>query len=222
MSIIVAIDGPAGAGKSTLARQLAVELGYTYLDSGAMYRCVGLLTARAGVAPELPDAVGALAEAAHIRFAAGCPQRVLLDGQDVTEAIRTPEISAMASRVSVHPRVRRAMVAQQRGLGAAGGVVMEGRDIGSVVFPEAGLKVFLTASPEERARRRTAELEARGAAPDSLSVVLDEIVERDRRDSTRADSPLVCADGAVTVVTDGKSPEALVKELAALARQRGA
>lgn len=222
MSIVVAIDGPAGAGKSTIARQLAVLLGFTYLDSGAMYRCVALRAVEAGVAPDQADDVGALAESSAIDFAPGSPQRVLLDGRDVTEAIRTPEISALASRVSVHPRVRRAMVARQRALGADGGVVMEGRDIGSVVFPDAALKVFLTASPEERARRRRLELETRGAAPEHLDGVLAEILERDLRDTSRADSPLVCADGAVTVLTDGKSPSELVDELGALARERGA
>ena len=222
MGIIVAIDGPAGAGKSTIARLMAEALAYTYLDSGAMYRSVALLAVRAGVAPDDGDAVGALAEGAHLSFAPGTPQRVLLDGIDVTHEIRTPEISALASQVSAHPRVRRAMVAVQRALGSAGSVVMEGRDIGSVVFPEAALKVFLTASPEERARRRRAELEFRGASRAQLDGVLSEIVARDRRDTTRADSPLVCADGAMTVMTDGKTPGALVAEILALARQRGA
>lgn len=210
---VIAIDGPAGAGKSTVARQLADVLGYIYLDSGAMYRCVGLLAARQSVAP---DDAGALAEAAQITFdpgAVGEPQRVLLNGEDVTAAIRTPEASQMASKVAANPTVRRAMVALQQAMGAQGGVVMEGRDIGTVVFPNAELKVFLTASPEERARRRHAELVARGEEI-AYETVLEEQRERDRRDSTREASPLIAADDAVVLLSDGKSIEELVALLA--------
>lgn len=210
---VIAIDGPAGAGKSTVARQLADVLGYIYLDSGAMYRCVGLLAARQGVPP---DDAGALAEAAQITFdpgAVGEPQRVLLNGEDVTAAIRTPEASQMASKVAANPIVRHAMVALQQALGAQGGVVMEGRDIGTVVFPNAELKVFLTASPEERARRRHAELVARGEEI-AYETVLEEQRERDRRDSTREASPLIAADDAVVLLSDGKSIEELVALLA--------
>lgn len=210
---VIAIDGPAGAGKSTVARQLADVLGYIYLDSGAMYRCVGLLAARQSVAP---DDAGALAEAAQITFdpgAVGEPQRVLLNGEEVTAAIRTPEASQMASKVAANPTVRRAMVALQQAMGAQGGVVMEGRDIGTVVFPNAELKVFLTASPEERARRRHAELVARGEEI-AYETVLEEQRERDRRDSTREASPLIAADDAVVLLSDGKSIEELVALLA--------
>jgi len=206
---VIAIDGPAGAGKSTVARQLADVLGYVYLDSGAMYRCVGLLAVRQGVAP---DDAGALAEAAQIAFdpgAVGEPQRVLLNGEDVTAAIRTPEASQMASKVAANPTVRCAMVALQQAMGVQGGVVMEGRDIGTVVFPNAELKVFLTASPEERARRRHAELVARGEEI-AYETVLDEQRERDRRDSTREASPLIAAEDAVVLLSDGKSIDALV------------
>ena len=210
---VIAIDGPSGAGKSTVAHRLADALGYIYLDSGAMYRCVALLALRGGVSP---DEAAPLAESAKIAFdpgAVGEPQRVLLAGEDVTVAIRTPEVSQMASRVATVPGVRRAMVAQQKAMGAAGGVVMEGRDIGTVVFPDAELKVFLTASPEERARRRHAELIARGEEID-YATVLAEQKERDLRDSTRDASPLVAAPDALVYPSDGKSVEELVADLA--------
>lgn len=210
---VIAIDGPAGAGKSTVARLLADQLGYVYLDSGAMYRCVALLTLRGKLSP---DEAGPLAQSAQIAFdpgAVGEAQRVLLAGEDVTVAIRTPEVSQMASRVATIPAVRHAMVAQQKAMGAAGGVVMEGRDIGTVVFPDAELKVFLTASPEERARRRHAELVARGEEID-YATVLAEQKERDLRDSTRDTSPLVAAPDALVYLSDGKSVEAIVAELA--------
>jgi CMP/dCMP kinase len=210
---VVAIDGPAGAGKSTIARLLADRLNYIYLDSGAMYRCVALLALRAGVDP---SEATSLAEAAELVFdpaGPGEPQRVLLSGEDVTSAIRTPEVSQMASKVAAVPGVRRALVQLQQALGAAGGVVMEGRDIGTVVFPNAELKVFLTASAEERARRRFAELEARGEIID-FGTVLAEQHERDERDQTREMSPLVAATDAITLATDGRTITSLVEELA--------
>ena len=196
-----------------MARLLADRLGYVYLDSGAMYRCIALLALRKGLEPE---ACVSLAENANITFhpaGVGEPQRVLLEGEDVTRAIRTPDISQMASKVAAIPRVRAAMVELQRALGAQGGVVMEGRDIGTVVFPGAELKIFLTASLEERARRRHAELEARGEVMD-YNTVLVELRERDQRDETRATSPLVAAADAITILTDGKTIEALVTDLA--------
>ena len=198
--MVVAIDGPAGAGKSTVARALAEALGYTYLDSGAMYRSVAL--AGPTVNPASLD----------IAFDG---DRVLLDGRDVTERIRTAEISEGASRVAAHPSVREAMVAKQRELLADGDWVAEGRDIGTVVAPDAELKVFLTATPEERARRRAAELGA------DVQAVLAEQAIRDERDSTRAASPLRAADDAVEVDTTGKSVDEVVDEIARLAASRG-
>jgi cytidylate kinase len=220
--VLIAIDGPAGAGKSTLARALAEELGFTYLDSGAMYRCVGLvalerdrtlLHGAAGVpAPDL----GPLAESLTIEFAAegaGKSGPVLLDGRNVSAAIRSREVAEAASVAAADPTVRAALVAKQRELIATGDWVAEGRDIGTVVAPEAELKVFLTADPRERARRRAVEL---GANPET---VLAEQAMRDERDSTREHSPLRPAPGAVELDTSELSVEQLVAQIAALARR---
>src|SRR5437879_4771566 len=206
--MVIAIDGPAGAGKSTVARELARELGFTYLDSGAMYRCVGLLSLAApGSEP------AALARAAKIELVASEePPRVLLDGSDVTEAIRAPEVSEAASRVAADPGVREALVAKQRELIATGGWVAEGRDIGTVVAPDAALKVFLTAEAAERARRRAEELGA------DASTVLVEQALRDQRDSTREHSPLRAAPGAVVLDTTGLGVSEVVARIVALAR----
>ncbi|HEY7962242.1 MAG TPA: (d)CMP kinase [Solirubrobacteraceae bacterium] len=196
--MLIAIDGPAGAGKSTIARKVAAVLGFTYLDTGAMYRCVALLSLGSpGAAP------AQLARAARIEPG----ERILLDGRDVTEAIRAPEVSEAASRVAADPQVREALVASQRKLIAAGDWVAEGRDIGTVVAPDAELKVFLTASAQERARRRAAEL---GAA---LEDVLAEQARRDERDLTREHSPLKPGSGAVTVDTTGLSVEEVVARI---------
>ena len=202
--MVVAIDGPAGAGKSTVARALAAALGFTYLDSGAMYRCVALAVLRRDRPP---------AEvAAEVSLSLG--DRVLLDGEDVTAAIRAPEVSEAASVVAADPAVRAAMVAEQRRLLSSGDWVAEGRDIGTVVAPDAALKVFLDATPDERARRRAAEL---GAAE---SAVRAEQAARDERDTTRAVSPLYAAPDAVVLDTTGLSLDQVVRQVAELALSR--
>jgi CMP/dCMP kinase len=200
--MIVALDGPAGAGKSTVARAVARALGFTYLDTGAMYRAVGLAAARRRIPPS---------EAARA-CAVEIGERVRLDGEDVTDAIRSAEASEGASRAAADPAVREALVVRQRALMAHGDWVAEGRDIGTVVAPGAEVKVFLTASPEERARRRAAEL---GADPD---VVLADQALRDARDATREHSPLAAAPGAVELDTTGMGVEAVVERIVELAR----
>jgi CMP/dCMP kinase len=210
--MLIAIDGPAGAGKSTVARGVAHALGFTYLDSGAMYRCVALAALRRGADLDDERALGVLGREADIVLRAG---RVELDGEDVTDAIRTPEVGGAASRVSVHPAVREAMVERQRALIATGGYVAEGRDIGTVVSPDAPLKVFLTASDDERARRRAAET----GAP--IAEVVEAQRERDVRDRGREHSPLHRAPDAVEVDTTGQSVDEVVKRVVALARDRG-
>ncbi|HEY3759030.1 MAG TPA: (d)CMP kinase [Solirubrobacteraceae bacterium] len=222
--MVIAIDGPAGAGKSTVARALARELDYTYLDSGAMYRCVALLALRRGWGPDaeafgaeaeqgVGAGAGALAALAHgARIDLG--GRVALDGEDVTTEIRSPEVSELASRVAVDPAVRAALVAKQRELLAHGDWVAEGRDIGTVVAPDAELKIFLTADPRERARRRARELGADEQA------VLAEQTLRDERDATREHSPLMAARGAIELNTTGLDVEQIVARIAMLARER--
>jgi cytidylate kinase len=223
--VLIAIDGPAGAGKSTVARALAAQLGFTYLDSGAMYRCVALaaLERGGGTLPERPGALGEVARAAVIELgrrpsrnvAASTgpePGRVLLDGRDVTEAIRTPEVTEAASIVAADPTVRDALVAKQRELIADGDLVAEGRDIGTVVAPDAALKVFLIADPRERARRRAVQLGA------DVDTVLAEQTMRDERDITRAHSPLQAAPGAVVLDTSGLGVDEVVQHIAELAR----
>jgi cytidylate kinase len=203
--MVIAIDGPAGAGKSTVARALAEALGFTYLDSGAMYRSVALLTLR-----EPGRDAGELAAAAEIELAS--PRgSVVLDGEDLSGSIRTPEVSAQASVLAADPAVREALVAKQRALLAAGDWVAEGRDIGTVVCPEAELKVYLDAAPAERARRRAAEIGA------DAETVLAEQAMRDERDRSREASPLRVADGAVTLDTTGLGIEQVLVRIAELA-----
>lgn len=210
--MVIAIDGPAGAGKSTVARAVADALGFTYLDSGAMYRCVALAALRAGVDLDDPADVGLIAREIRIEFSG---ERVLLDGEDVTDAIRVPDVTAASSRVSVHPEVREAMVAGQRGLIESGGYVAEGRDIGTVVSPDAPLKVFLTASPEERARRRAAE------SGEEADAVLAAQAARDARDRDREHGALRAADDSVEIDTTGLEVAQVAERVVALARERG-
>ena len=210
--MVIAIDGPAGAGKSSVARAVAAELGFTYLDSGAMYRSVALAALERQLDLDDGEALGALAAGLGIGFDG---RRVLLDGEDVGDAIRVPAVTAAASRVSVHPQVREAMVARQRDLIAAGRYVAEGRDIGTVVSPEAPLKVFLTASDEERARRRAAE------TGEDFESVLDAQQRRDERDTGREHGALRAAADAVELDTTGLGLEEVVGRVVAMARELG-
>ena len=219
--LIVAIDGPSGAGKSTVARTLAARLGVPYIDTGAMYRAVGLAAERAGVTLPIqdPTRVAAIAERSHIELVpADGGNRIELDGEDVSAAIRRPEISLYASAVSAIPEVRRILVSQQQRLGRQRGGVLEGRDIGTKVFPETPCKFFLTASAAERAGRRTRELAERGT-PRDYADVLREMEKRDRDDSSRADSPLTL-DGRYTLIdSTGRSVSAVVDEIEGRVRQ---
>jgi cytidylate kinase len=218
--LIIAIDGPVGSGKSTVARRVSQLLGYTHLDSGAMYRAVGLKALRNGVPLDSPERLATLAEGARIDLVPrGEKLLVLLDGEDVTDAIRAPEVSHAASVVAVVPGVRHPMVAEQRRAGAQGGVVMEGRDIGSVVFPHADLKIFLDASPEVRAGRRQRELEEKGETLEFARVLAD-VHERDRRDRKREMSPLVRAADAVVVDNTAMDAEETARVIVLLAGEK--
>jgi CMP/dCMP kinase len=210
--MVIAIDGPAGAGKSSVARGVAEALGITYLDSGAMYRCVALAALEDGADLDDPEQIAALAAPLRIGFGYGA---VWLDGRDVSRQIRDPRVSAAASRVSVHPGVRAAMVARQRELIGAGDYVAEGRDIGTVVSPEAPLKVFLTAAAQERARRRARET---GEDPEAVLVAQG---KRDARDRAREHGPLRAADDAVALDTTDLSLDEVIAHVVELARQRG-
>jgi cytidylate kinase len=210
--MVIAIDGPAGAGKSTVARAVAERLGFTYLDSGAMYRCVALAALERGADLNDEAAVGELARSLAIVLDG---ERVELDGRDVSAAIREPQVTDASSLVSVHRAVREAMVAEQQRLIAASRYVAEGRDVGTVVSPEAPLKVFLTASPEERARRRAVQT---GEDP---AAVLAAQRERDARDETREHSALRAAEDAIEIDTTGLSLDQVVEKITALGLDRG-
>ncbi|MEA4955152.1 MAG: (d)CMP kinase [Pseudoflavonifractor sp.] len=204
----IAVDGPSGAGKSTMARKIAQALGYLYVDTGAIYRTLGLFSIRQGILPTDEQAVAGLLPGAGIRmnYSGDGVQRMYLNGEDVTGAIRAPEVSTAASQVSAHPQVRAFLLDMQRDLAKSGNVIMDGRDIGTVVLPDANVKIYLTASAEDRARRRLAELLERGKQTD-FETVLSDIVERDRRDSTRSVAPLRQAEDAILVDTTDKSLE---------------
>lgn len=223
--MIVAIDGPSGSGKSSAARAVAARCGLTYLDTGAMYRSVALACLKRGVDPDDAEAVAGVARDVRIEFApAGDGQRVLVDGEDATAAIRTPEVERAVSPVSANPAVREAMVALQRAVGERGGVVAEGRDIGTVVFPSAEVKVFLSASPEARARRRAVQRGggdlARGrdvpVAAEAERAVLEDLVRRDEYDSTREASPLRPAKDAVRIDSSDLSFDEVVDRIVRL------
>ncbi len=218
---MIAIDGPAGAGKSTVARRVAERLGYGYVESGAMYRALALLALETGTGLDDAAALERLAAAADLRFDAGpSGSRLLLNGRDVTEAVRAAEVTEAASVVSTHAGVRKNLVERQRALGRAGGLVMEGRDIGTQVFPDADLKVFLNASAEARAERRFRDRESAGQS--STAEVLEEIAERDRRDRLREQSPLVPADDSVRIDSTELSIEEVVSRILELAERKRA
>jgi len=211
--MIIAIDGPSGSGKSTLGRLLARALNLLYIDTGSMYRTVALAVIEARIDPTDAAAVTALANHVEIDLK-GDPDSlsVLLDGQDVTEQIRTERVTEMASVVSTIPGVRRAMVERQRAIGKRG-AVLNGRDIGTVVFPDADVKFFLDAAPEERAERRYIEDQQKSSSSATLAETLADMMERDRRDSTRADSPLKVADDAIVIDSTGKTIEEVLSEM---------
>jgi cytidylate kinase len=211
--MIIAIDGPSGSGKSTLGRMLARALKLLYIDTGSMYRAVALAVIEADLDPTDGDAVTSLANRIDIDLE-GDPDSltVLIDGRDVTDQIRNESVTAMSSIVSTIPGVRRAMVERQRTMGQRG-AVLNGRDIGTVVFPDADIKFYLTAVPEERAERRFREGQITSGSPPSLAQTLAEMIERDRRDSTRADSPLKAADDAIVLDSTGKSIDEVFEEM---------
>jgi len=217
-ALIIAIDGPSGAGKGTVARAVAARLGYRHVDTGAMYRAVAWKALRDGV--ELGDehAVAEIGERATFDLEEG---RVAIDGNDVASAVRTPEIDRASAIVARHPAVRRALVARQRALGERGGVVMEGRDIGTVVFPLADLKIYLDAAPDERARRRAADPAHTSSRTAQLSDVATALAERDKSDSTRTVSPLAVAADAIVIDTTGMHIDDVIERVLLLIAQHG-
>lgn len=213
---IITIDGPAGSGKSTVAREVARKMGFTFLDTGALYRTAAMAILEAGVDAGDNDACGAILRKFQIGMSA---TRVSLDGRDVTDEIRAPHISELASTIAVHPSVRRELLAIQRSFSEKASLVVEGRDTGSVVFPDADLKIYLKASPEERARRRHEELLRKGTDT-GMESVLKDMENRDQRDMTRPESPLVIPDHAVVVDTTHLTFHEVVEKILSLARER--
>lgn len=216
--VVIAIDGPAGSGKSTLAALLAKKYGYTNIETGAMYRALALKAMERGISLDDAAALGDLAHESHIELSPGADgNRVVLDGKDVTERIRRQDVTEAASRVSVHPPVREWMVRQQREIGAAGGIVMEGRDIGTKVFPDAEVKIFLDAAPEVRGSRRFLQNPAVASQPAS---VLMELRARDERDRTRANSPLVPAPDAVLIDSTNLTLEQVIERATRIVEEK--
>src|SRR6187399_1861233 len=215
--MVIAIDGPSGVGKGTVSRAIAKALGYRHVDTGAMYRAIAWLALERALDLDDEAAVSALAEAARVDIGDG---RVTVDGVDVTQAIRTPDIDRAVTSVARLPGVRRILVARQRAFAESGGVVMEGRDIGTVVFPDADVKIYLDASPEERARRRASDPAHTSSKGAQLSEVATALAERDRNDSTRAESPLAIAPDATVVDTTGVPIDVVIEDVLAMIRSK--
>ncbi|MBM4278888.1 MAG: (d)CMP kinase [Deltaproteobacteria bacterium] len=218
--LIIAIDGPSGAGKSTVGKSLAKRLGYLYIDTGAMYRAVALKMKERTIEPKDEMALSRLVSSIQISFVAGGEvNRILCDGEEITHAIRSPEISRFASDISKNRIVREALVRMQREMGKEGGVVLEGRDIGTVVFPDADLKFYLDADPEERGRRRFREFSEKGVEVD-FKETLKEVVERDQNDMNRSLSPLRRADDAIRIDSTCRSVDEIVEEMCRIVAEK--
>jgi cytidylate kinase len=219
--LTIAIDGPSGAGKSTVAKSLAKRLGYVYIDTGAMYRSVALRAKERGVSPENKLALSQLASSLHITFVTdGQKTHVLCDGQDVTEAIRTPEMSRLASTISKQKELRDRLVQKQREMGKEGGVILEGRDIGTVVFPNADIKFYLDAVGEERVKRRYLEMVEKGMKVD-FKETQEELMQRDHHDMHRDHSPLKKAEDAIFIDTTHQSVKEVVEEMVRIVKAKG-